>query len=236
MAAGWDASAAAWIAHIGSEGDFGRVHILDAPMLARVRGRGFRTGLDVGCGEGRFCRMLAAEGIAMTGVDPVAALVKQAQALHPEGRYIAAPAETMVVDAGGFDLVVSYLSLIDMPDLDAGVARMVAALRPGGTLLIANLNSFNTAGMPASWRTSPTGERYFAIDHYLQERDVPAVWNGIDVVNHHRPMMRYMQAFLGHGLQLVHFDEPAPGGGPAEKADRYRRVPYFHIMEWQRPA
>ncbi len=135
-----------------------------------------------------------------------------------------------------FDLVVCYLSLIDMPDLDAALVRIVGAIRPGGTLLIANLNGFNTAGMPASWRWSPTGERYFAIDHYLEERPVPAVWSGIDVVNHHRPMMRYMQALLGQGLQLVHFDEPAPTGGPAEKADRYRRVPYFNIMEWALPA
>ncbi len=85
MAAGWDASAAAWIAHLGSEGDFGRVHVLDGPMLARVRGRGFGTALDVGCGEGRFCRMLAAEGLSVTGVDPAATLIEQARALHPAG-------------------------------------------------------------------------------------------------------------------------------------------------------
>ena len=33
---GWDASAAAWIAIQGETGDFGRVHVLDAPMLALV--------------------------------------------------------------------------------------------------------------------------------------------------------------------------------------------------------
>ena len=75
---GWDDSAEAWIADMGEEGDFSRRHVLDAPMLARIRGRGFRNALDVGCGEGRFCRMLAAEGIAATGIDrtdyPAAAL------------------------------------------------------------------------------------------------------------------------------------------------------------------
>lgn len=236
MSGGWDTSAAAWIAHLGTEGDFGRLHVLDAPMLARVRGRGFRTGLDVGCGEGRFCRMLAAEGVATTGVDPIEALIGQARALDQAGDYLVASAEAMTVPDGAFDLVVSYLSLIDMPDLDLALARMVAAMRPGGTLLIANLNSFNTAGMPEGWRRSATGKRWFQIDDYLQERPVPAVWKGIDVTNHHRPMMRYMQALLGHGLVLRHFDEPAPTGGPVDKADRYRRVPYFHIMEWQRPS
>ncbi|WP_372918899.1 hypothetical protein [Sandarakinorhabdus sp.] len=34
MAIGLDASAAAWIAIQGDSGDFGRVHVLDTPMLA----------------------------------------------------------------------------------------------------------------------------------------------------------------------------------------------------------
>jgi hypothetical protein len=25
-------------------------------------------------------------------------------------------------------------------------------------------------------------------------------------------------------------------GGEPDKVDRYRRVPFFHIMEWQKPA
>ena len=77
---GWDDSAEAWIADMGDKGDFSRRHILDAPMLARIRGRGFQTALDVGCGEGRFCRMLAGEGIATTGIDPTARLLDAARA------------------------------------------------------------------------------------------------------------------------------------------------------------
>jgi hypothetical protein len=55
---GWAESAAAWITDIGEEGDYGRACVLDRPMLERIHGRRFATALDVGCGEGRFCRML----------------------------------------------------------------------------------------------------------------------------------------------------------------------------------
>jgi SAM-dependent methyltransferase len=236
MSQGWDQSAAAWINHLGPDGDYGRRFVLDTPMLVRVRGRGFRNALDVGCGEGRFCRMLAAEGLATTGIDPTAALIAQARTLHPGGDYRVAGAEAMDVPPGSFDLVVSYVSLVDIPDLDAAVAQMVAALAPGGTLLIANSTSFNTAAMPEGWRRPLLGEAYFPIDHYLDEREIPAVWNGISITNHHRPLRRYMQAFLEAGLLLRHFDEPEPIGGPADKNARYRRVPYFHILEWQKPA
>jgi hypothetical protein len=62
------------------------------------------------------------------------------------------------------------------------------------------------------------------------------VWNGISITNHHRPLKRYLQALIGRGLVLTHYDEPEPVGGPPDKAARYRRAPYFHIMEWQKPA
>ncbi|MEO1104920.1 MAG: SAM-dependent methyltransferase, partial [Pseudomonadota bacterium] len=55
---GWEASADAWVATLGTDGDFGRVHVLDRPMLARVDRAPHHKALDVGCGEGRFCRKL----------------------------------------------------------------------------------------------------------------------------------------------------------------------------------
>src|SRR5262249_53571592 len=66
---GWAESAAAWIADIGEEGDYGRACVLDRPMLERIHGRRFATALDVGCGEGRFCRMLQVAGIATVGIE-----------------------------------------------------------------------------------------------------------------------------------------------------------------------
>ena len=67
---GWAEAAAAWIADMGEQGDYGRACVLDRPMLERIHGRRFATALDVGCGEGRFCRMLQAAGISTVGIDP----------------------------------------------------------------------------------------------------------------------------------------------------------------------
>ncbi len=232
---GWSASASAWIVEQGDDGDYGRRFVLDAPMRARVEGRGFRRALDVGCGEGRFCRIMQRAGIRTTGIDPTAALLARAKAMDPDGDYRLGRAETMDVDAD-FDLVVSYLSLIDMPDLGAAIAKMVAALRPGGTLLIANLTSFNTAGQPDGWTRDGEGVARFAIDHYMDERPIWLSWRGIRIQNWHRPLSTYMTLLLDHGLLLRLFVEPEPKGGELEKIASHRRVPYFHIMEWQKPA
>lgn len=220
---GWDESAAAWIAEIGSSGDYGRRFVLDGPMLGRIRDRGFSRALDVGCGEGRFCRMMRSEGIAIVGIDPTLALIQRARLLDPEGDYRIERAESFDFGEGAFDLVVSYLTLVDIDDVDAAIRNMSRVLRPGGTLLVANLTSFNTAGMTKEW-------------HYLETRANWVEWNGIRIRNWHRPLETYMQAFLRTGLLLRDFSEPSPSGGDPEKVERYRRAPWFHIMEWQKPA
>lgn len=135
--------------------------------------------------------------------------------------------------AASFDLVVSYLSLIDISDLASAVGHMVSALRPGGALLIANLNSYSTAG---GWTKDENGTPHFSIDHYLDERENWIAWRGIRVRNWHRPMSTYMSLLLSHGLVLRHFAEPTPTGGDPSKAARHRRVPYFHVMEWVKPT
>nr|WP_245288416.1 MULTISPECIES: methyltransferase domain-containing protein [unclassified Bradyrhizobium] len=92
---GWTASAAAWIVEQGEDGDYGRRFVLDAPMRARIEGRGFRNALDVGCGEGRFCRIMQRAGIRTTGIDPTEALLARAMELDPQGDYRLGRAETM---------------------------------------------------------------------------------------------------------------------------------------------
>ena len=233
---GWDESASAWIAAQGEDGDFGRRFVLDGPMRSRIMTRGFATALDVGCGEGRFCRIMQSEGITTVGIDPTGALIQRARELDVRGDYRIESAENFHLERASFDLVASYLSLIDIPDIVRATHNMVRVLKPGGTLLIANLTSFNTAGMPQGWSTDSDGVARFCIDHYLEERPISVEWQGIRIKNFHRPLSSYMKLFLDTGLILRHFSEPSPTGGDSAKADRYRRVPFFHIMEWQKPA
>ena len=238
MTAGWDASAQAWIDTIGADGDWGRRHVLDRPMLERVSALAPETVLDLGCGEGRFCRMMQGLGVRTFGLDPTAALIDRARSLDPDGDYRIGMSEALDLPSASFDLVVSYLSLVDINDLDAALSEAARVLRPGGHFLIANLQGFNTAAVAQGWTREPDGSRRFPIDHYLEERPTWIEWNGIRIQNWHRPLSRYMSALLARGFCLTHFSEPGPlGVGPGimgDKADRYRRVPNFLIMEWRK--
>mgnify|MGYP002777917407 CR=1 FL=1 len=236
MDQGWHRSAQAWIDVIGEDGDWGRKYVLDAPMLAQVDALSPRRALDLGCGEGRFCRLLAARGVATIGIDPTAALVEQARRRHPEGDYRVESAESVSLEDASVDLVVAYLSLIDIAGLDAALREVRRVLVPGGHLLIANLQAFNTAAVPLGWTHEPDGSRRFCIDHYLQVREVETAWRGIRVINWHRPLSVYMAGLLAEGFALEHFAEPAPQGIDDDKADRYRRAPNFLVMRWRKTA
>jgi len=235
---GWQASAESWMADIGEHGDFGRRYVLDPIMLPRALAHSPKKVLDVGCGEGRFCRMLKQHGVEVTGIDPTSKLISAARARDAGGTYLEAPAEQLPLRDECVDLVVSYLALIDIPDMEAGVREMARVLKPGGALLIANLTSFNTACVDAGWVKDGLGQHlYYPVDHYLQERTVWIEYRGIRILNHHRPLSTYMGALLASGLHLSYFREPAPiPGAPEPKATIYRRVPWFLVMEWVKPA
>lgn len=233
---GWEASAGAWIEDMGEHGDFGRRYVLDPVMLPRALRQSPQNALDVGCGEGRFCRMLGQAGIQVTGIDPTQALLSAARVRDPKGTYLEGLAEQLPFADGSFDLVVSYLSLIDIPDFRAAIGEMARVLKPGGTLLIANLNSFNTANGDSGWVKDRDGLRHhYPLDHYLEERAMWVAYRGIRIVNYHRPLGAYMGALLDAGLRLIYFDEPEPTGDASpSRAASYRRVPWFLVMEWSK--
>ncbi|MGE6741607.1 class I SAM-dependent methyltransferase [Allorhizobium pseudoryzae] len=235
---GWSQSAPAWIESQGSEGDFSREFVLDPAIDTLMAGRRFDQALDVGCGEGRFCRRMRTRyGIAsVTGIDPTEPLLAAARTRDPQGTYLKADAEALPFPDQSFDLVVSYLSLIDIPDLPQAISEMARVLRPKGTLLIANLNSFITACGGTAWVKDGAGRKQFVrVDRYLEDHADWQAWRGIRILNHHRPMSRYMTLLLAAGLQLVRFEEPPAIGGPPPAREAYNRVPYAHLMEWTKP-
>ena len=237
--AGWVDSATAWIAAQGDGdlGDFARQYVLDPVMKERIAGRGFSKAIDVGCGEGRFCRILDDIGIKTIGIDPTGPLLDEARRRDPQGDYRQAKAEALPFENDAFDLVISYLSLIDIPDAKAAIMEMARVLKPGGTLLIANLNSFTTAHLAeGGWVEDTNGNPiYWAMDDYLETRAVWERWKGIEIENWHRPLSFYFKALLGAGMQLTFFDEPAPTrNAPEDRSARYKRAPWAMVMEWQK--
>src|SRR5687767_8471046 len=109
----WDRSARAWIEFV-DRGDPNRDVLLDPVMLGAAGDVNRLRICDVGCGEGRFSRMLAERGAVVTGIDPTRSLIQEARSRHPKGEYLRSSAESLPFAPQTFDIVASYLSLIDV--------------------------------------------------------------------------------------------------------------------------
>lgn len=235
---GWLGSAPGWIEQI-DKGDVNRTCLLDAPMLDLAGNVAGLDVVDVGCGEGRFCRMLAERGGRTVGVDPTGPLLREARARHREGTYVEAGAERLPFRDEAFDLAISYLMLIDVADFRAAIREMARILRPGGRLAVANLNPFATTRSPAWYRNERGEKLHVAVEDYFTERPVRQEWAKISILNWHRPMEAYMAAFLEAGLLLRAFREPRPAPEDVARHPNMRDeylVPLFHTMLWEKPG
>ncbi len=230
----WEISAKAWIAAQAGAGDFSRRRVLDAPMLARVRQAAPTRLLDLGCGEGRFCRLL--DGIVPdpVGIDPTAPLIAQARA-QGGGSYVEGRAEELPFEAATFDMVVSYLSLLDIEGIEAALDEVRRVLRSGGRFLIANLTGFATASALKSggWRARADEGRDIVVTRYLENHSQEVAWKDIRITNYHRPLSYYMSALLARDFALCHFDEPAVPNPQTPQDRTYHNAPYQLLMEWR---
>lgn len=230
----WEALAPAWIDRTRHQGDAHREGLLDDYMLAACGEVDGLSILDSGCGEGRFCRLLAERGAAeVIGVDLCEPLIDAAQKLPMDGlSYRVGDAEDLSdIETGSLDLVVSYLNQCDLPQFERNNEAAYRILKKNGRFIVANLHPMRSA--VGGWKKDANGRKEHAIvDHYFEEGQRSWKMLDVDFTNFHRTLATYMNAFLKTGFRLEKLVEPRP---TAEQMQQYPdiededRVPNFII-------
>ncbi len=223
----WKRSAEAWIRDQGEEGDHSRQRILDPALEDLFRDVKGKSVLDLGCGEGRYSRILKQKGAVVSGIDPVPRFIEKARSLDPDSIYLEAFAEALPFEDASFDVVLSYLTVIDIPDLLAASREVGRVLRPGGELVVVNISNL-TSSTP-EWTRDENGTKlYRKVDRYMDHFSMELEWRDIRIRNYHRPLSYLLGLFLNQGFVLTRFLEPLP----AEEDPGYEeeaRVPNFQI-------
>jgi ubiquinone/menaquinone biosynthesis C-methylase UbiE len=140
----WEREAESWIAWARTPGHDAYWLYRDA-FFELVPPAG-RATLQVGCGEGRVPRELAARGHLVTAIDASPTLVAAASEAHAEGRYLLADAAALPFEDGAFDLVVAFNSLMDVQDMPGAVREAARVLAAGGRLCVCVTHPLADAG------------------------------------------------------------------------------------------
>ncbi len=97
--------------------------------------------IDVGCGNGRITRLIAAAGAQVIGIDPGQKQLERARADAPVNgeTYIEGSAENLPADDASADIVFFFNSLHHVPEavMDKALDEARRALKPQGWLFIA---------------------------------------------------------------------------------------------------
>jgi SAM-dependent methyltransferase len=224
--AGWEDRAAEWIAWTRRQDFDAYWDYRDAffPLVPPPAGRT----LEVGCGEGRVTRDLAAGGHRVTSLDLSPTLLRAAAEADPGGEYVLGAAEALPFADASFDLVVAYNVLMDVADMPAAVAEIARVLAPGGrfcacvTHPFADAGRFDEDGRFVVAGAYLGGPRAF---HARMEREGLAMtFDGTAFA-----LEDYGRALEAAGLAIEALQEPAD-----ESSERWRRIPMFLMFRARR--
>ena len=196
----WEENALAW-ARFAREEDV--PYSWNGPAFFDLLPPPGRLTVDVGCGEGRVDRDLAARGHRVVGIDSSPTLVRLAREADPAGDYRIGEAASLPLPDEAADLVVAFMSLQDVEHLEGAIGEAARVLERGGRLCFAIVHPVSTAGR------FEDGDATFAIRGSYVDPSLQAfpMRDALDIPSFHRPIEGYSRALEGAGFLIERLRE-----------------------------
>ncbi len=231
----WTESAQDWI----NDAQPVRTGMLDRWMLDSLGDIAGRTIIDIGCGEGRFSRLLSNLGATVTGVDLTEPFIQRARSLSTGETYLQGNAENLEgIESDDFDIAVSYIVLVDLQDYRCAINAAYRVLRPGGRFVVCNIHPMRSC-VEGGWIKQGDTKLFYPVDNYTDEGAREFTWFGRTFVNMHHTLSSYISAFLDAGFILSALHEPIPSAeelAANPTFDDEYRIPNFIIYVLEKPT
>jgi SAM-dependent methyltransferase len=230
----WEPEAGNWVLWAGTRGHDAYWRYRDSFFNHIVPPPGRRC-LEVGCGEGRVARDLAARGHRVTGIDSSHTLVGYSRREHADGTYLQSDGAALPFRDEVFDLVVAYNSLQVVADMSGAVREAARVLIPGGRFCfcvshpLADVGRFMNECPEAPFVIR---DDYFAnnrVEDEVERDGLKMTFRGWTY-----SLQDYAKALESASLLIEAMREPRPSGDePAYRG--WNRVPMFLLVRAAKP-
>jgi ubiquinone/menaquinone biosynthesis C-methylase UbiE len=244
----WSGAADWYDQHVGeSGGEYHREIVLPGTIRLLAAAPGERA-LDLACGQGVLCRLLASKGIDATGVDAAPELIQAARnrgggegttdasLLH---YHVGDARDLTFLPADHFDAAACILAIQNIHPVAPVFASAARALKPGGNMVLVMMHPCFRGPKETRWGWDEKETVQFRrVDRYLLPRKAPIVTNpGIDAGKYtwtfHKPIEAYVKGLRNAGLLVDAMEEWASHkkstSGPRAAAENLAReeIPMF---------
>lgn len=222
----WEPDAENWVRWTRTPNHDAYWYYRDAFFENLVPRPGKRT-IEIGCGEGRVARDLAARNHRVTAVDTSRTLLRYARQADSLGSYALADSATLPFFDESFDLAIAYNALQVVTDMPGTVKETYRVLRRGGHLCVCvshpvtDLGQFTGDDRDAAFAIR---QPYFGTQRV--EDTVEIDGQTMTFRGWSYTLEDYARAFENAGFRIEALREPRPSGA-SQRYDKWKRIPLF---------
>jgi ubiquinone/menaquinone biosynthesis C-methylase UbiE len=221
----WNKIANQWSEQVGAGLDWYREYFNKPEMLKFVGNLKGKKVLDAGCGDGYWSRIFAKQGAKVIGVDLSSMMLEKARQEEEKEELSITYKKCSFTDLScfeneSFDVIFSFMALMDGPDCDKATKAFFRILRPEGDLFF-NITHPCFVTENHRWFNDDDEKRklavrgYFSDEPYIVRWKFSALRDRNDIKNFEslyfpRTVSTYVNELIDAGFMIKRFVEPRP--------------------------
>jgi ubiquinone/menaquinone biosynthesis C-methylase UbiE len=191
-------------------------------LLGNVRGKKV---LDLGCGPGRYAKILTGKGAIVTGIDNSSVSLELAKKEAPKAKFVIGDIEKLPFKSGEFDIVLAAMVIGHLKSWNRVFKEVGRVLKNGGVFVFSIYNPVRLVTHKKKWCL----REFRVAENYFDEAPKYAHWGNKKkkflVVHYHKTYETTIQTILGNGFEIIGYSDCKPlAKSKVDYSDCYKEV------------